>query len=179
MAKAAYEYPPDVSFRDAARIALESSFQKMIDNVGGTRSGVERREPTPEEIEALHDMRVGTRRLRSALAVFAKVFSKSEFREIDKEVGAVTDALGAVRDLDVQLDALRALQAAAPENEAYGISRLVHHQTERREVERKALLVALERMEKDRFERRFQRVLDRALPKEEAKGETEGGAADG
>lgn len=164
MAKATYEFPPDASFKDAARIALEGSFRKMMDNAAGTRSGVERREPSAEEIEALHDMRVGSRRLRAALSLFAKVFPKDDFRELDKQAAAITDALGAVRDLDVQLDGLRALQASLPENEAYGVSRLIAHQTEKREIERKALLVALDRLEKERFERRFLRALDRSLP---------------
>ncbi|MBC8101258.1 MAG: CHAD domain-containing protein [Cytophagales bacterium] len=164
MAKATYEYPADIAFRDAARAAMDSGFRKMMKNASGTRSGAERREATAEEVEALHDMRVGSRRLRAALAVFANVFPKADFQEMDKEVGAITDALGAVRDLDVQLDALRALQSAAPPNEAYGISRLVERQTEQREIERKALLVALERLDKSRFERRFQKALDRALP---------------
>ena len=166
MAKTEDQYTDDISFPDAARISLESGFRKMMKNVSGTRSGVERREPTPEEVEALHDMRVGSRRLRAALALFAGVFPKAEFRDWDKQVGAITDALGAVRDLDVQLDTLRALSASAPENEAYGISRLIEHQTEQREIERKALQVALDRLDKAGFERRFRKALDRALPAE-------------
>jgi CHAD domain-containing protein len=164
MAKATYDYPADIPFRDAARIALEGGFQKMMKNASGTRSGVERREPTADEVEALHDMRVGSRRLRAALALFAGVFPKTEFRDLDKQVGSITDALGAVRDLDVQLDALRSLQASVPPNEAYGISRLIERQTEQRDIERKALQVALDRLEKSRFERQFQKALDRALP---------------
>jgi CHAD domain-containing protein len=170
MAKATYEYPADITFRRAARIALEGGFQKMLKNASATRSGVGRREPNPDEVEALHDMRVGSRRLRAALTLFAGVFPKSEFRALDKQVGAITDALGAVRDLDVQLDALRAIQAGVPPNEAYGISRLIKHQMEQRDIERKALQVALDRLKKSRFERQFQKALDRALPL--VKGET-------
>lgn len=173
MAKATYEYPADATFRDAARITLEGGFRKMMKNVSGTRSGVERRDPHPDEVEALHDMRVGSRRLRAALALFAGVFPKSEFRDLDKAAGAITDALGAVRDLDVQLDSLRALQASVPPNEAYGISRLIERQTEQRDIERKALQVALDRLEKSRFERRFQKALDSALPVEKRKGKEE------
>ena len=166
MAKPDYEYTDDISFTNAARISLESGFRRMIKNVSGTRSGVERREPTPDEVEALHDMRVGSRRLRASLALFAGVFPKAEFLDWDKQVGVITDALGAVRDLDVQLDALRTLSASVPENEAYGISRLIERQTEQREIERKALQVALDRLEKARFERRFQKAMDRVLPAE-------------
>jgi CHAD domain-containing protein len=164
MAKATYDYPADISFRNAARLALESGFQKMMKNASGTRSGVARREPNADEVEALHDMRVGSRRLRAALALFAGVFPKAEFRELDKQVGSITDALGAVRDLDVQLDALRTLQSSVPPNEAYGISRLIERQAEQRDIERKALQVALDRLEKSRFERQFQKALDRAVP---------------
>jgi CHAD domain-containing protein len=177
MAKATYEYPADISFRDAARIALEGGFRKMMKNASGTRSGVERRDPHPDEVEALHDMRVGSRRLRAALALFAGVFPREDFRALDKEAGAITDALGAVRDLDVQLDSLRALQATVPPNEAYGVSRLIERQTEQRDIERKALQVALDRLEKSRFERRFQKALDSALPAAKSKktetGDTE------
>jgi CHAD domain-containing protein len=174
MAKAAYEYPADTSFRDAARSALEDSFRKMMKNASGTRSGIERREPNADEVEALHDMRVGSRRLRAALSLFAGVFPKSEFRDLDKQVGNITDALGAVRDLDVQLDSLRALQTSVPTNEAYGISRLIERQADLREIERKALLIALERLDKSRFEKRFQKALDRALPKNEGKKKGDG-----
>ncbi|MES2459542.1 MAG: CHAD domain-containing protein [Armatimonadota bacterium] len=169
MAKASYDYPADVPFRDAARSALESGFRKMLKNVSGTRSGVRRREPNADEVEALHDMRVGSRRLRAALALFAGVFPRAEFRDLDRQVGAITDALGAVRDLDVQLDALRALESSVPSNEAYGISRLIARQREQRDIERRALQVALDRMKKSGFERKFQKALDRALPAEKNK----------
>jgi CHAD domain-containing protein len=171
MAKTVYEFPRDIAFTDAARQALLAGYKKMMDNAPGTREGLKSKVPTPDAIEALHDMRVGSRRLRAALSVFAKVFSREDFRTLDKEIGMITDALGAVRDLDVQLDALRALQSSLPENEAYGIGRLVEQQTARRNTERKALIAALERLKEDNFERKFLKVLNRALPeKKEEKG---------
>jgi CHAD domain-containing protein len=163
MARATYDYPTDISFCEAGRIALDSSFRKMMKNAGATRTGVERSEPLPDEVEALHDMRVGSRRIRAALAVFGRAFSKADFQELDRQVAAITDALGAVRDLDVQLDALRSIHASVPEHEAHGIGRLISRQADQRDVERHALLVALDRLEKERFERRFLKALDRAL----------------
>ena len=156
MAKATYDFPPDIAFKDAARRVLLLQFQKMMENAPGTRAG--------EDIEALHDMRVGSRRLRSALQVFAKVFPKDEFRALDKQIGDITDALGAVRDLDVQLDYLRNLRNSLPENEAYGVGRLITRQEAKRDPERKALRKALDKLEKNRFERRFRKALDRAVP---------------
>jgi len=48
---------------------------------------------------AVHDTRVSTRRLRAAL----KVFGNQELRRYDREVKQFQDALGAVRDLQLQL----------------------------------------------------------------------------
>jgi CHAD domain-containing protein len=163
MAKATYELPPDIAFRDAARAVMMAGYRKMMDNAAGTRAGLEQRDPTPEGIEALHDMRVGSRRLRAALSVFGKVFPKDEFRALDRQIGRITDALGMVRDLDVQLDYLRTLQATLPPNEAYGIGQLIKQQTKRRDTERKALIAALDRLEKDRFEQKFLKVVGKAL----------------
>jgi triphosphatase len=163
MAKATYELPSDISFREAAYRVMMAGYRKMMDNAPATHAGLEEREPTDEGIEALHDMRVGSRRLRAALAVFGKAFGKEEFRQWDKQIGRITDALGMVRDLDVQLDYLRQLKTDLPPNEAYGIERLIERQTERRNVERKALLIALTRLEKDRFEQRFLKSIEKAL----------------
>jgi triphosphatase len=63
----------------------------------GTRLG--------EDPEELHDMRVATRRLRAAFSLFAGVLPvrAKAFRE---ELGWMGRLLGAVRDLDVQLQSL-------------------------------------------------------------------------
>jgi CHAD domain-containing protein len=167
MAKAD-DLPADIRFEDAARRVLSSALRKMRDNAPATRAGLSRRTPTPQEIEALHDMRVGSRRLRAALAVFGSVFPKSEFRGFDEEIGRITDALGAVRDLDVQLDTLRQLQSTLPANEAYGIGRLIERQTRLRDKERKALILALDSLKDHGFARRFRTALDRATPEQGA-----------
>lgn len=162
MAKATYEIPEDATLREAANIVLQGALTKMMDNTEGTRAGLEKSDPTEEDIEYLHDMRVGSRRLRASLAVFGKVFSKDEFRTLDKEAGRITDALGVVRDLDVQLDALRKLQASLPENEAYGIGRLLQRQTKLRNKERKKLLKELALLKKEKFGEHFQAALKRS-----------------
>jgi triphosphatase len=66
----------------------------------GTRLG--------EDPEELHDMRVATRRLRAALSLFEGVLPvrAQMFRE---ELGWLARLLGAVRDLDVQLENLAAM----------------------------------------------------------------------
>ncbi len=59
---------------------------------------------TDTDTEPLHQMRIGTRRLRSALALFADVVEIADPAKVDqpaKAVGKLTKALGKVRDLDV------------------------------------------------------------------------------
>ena len=169
MAKAVYQFSSDASFNEAARTVLLSAFSKMMDNAKGTQAGLKKKKPSPRAIEALHDMRVGSRRLRAALSVFAKAFAKTEYRHWDKQIGGITDALGAVRDLDVQIDYLHTVVKTLPPNEAYGINRLIIRQTKKRDKERKHLLDALALLKKSGFKRKFRRALDAALPEEKAK----------
>ncbi|HNY83753.1 MAG TPA: CHAD domain-containing protein [Anaerolineaceae bacterium] len=56
-----------------------------------------------EDIEAIHQMRVASRRMRSALAIFRSCFRSPLYKSILKDVRAVTGSLGTARDLDVQL----------------------------------------------------------------------------
>lgn len=160
--------PPEAArnilFEDAARKRLLSALSKIEDNLSGTRAGAARREATPEQVEALHDLRVGTRRLRAALAVFGPILPPKRLAQIDKEVGDLTDSLGAVRDLDVQLESLRSLASSLPSDEAFGIDRLIARQTRLRDRERRRLRETLDRFEKDNFTKRLREALDKALP---------------
>lgn len=65
-----------------------------------------------EQIENVHDMRVATRRLRSALEVFEPCFPRKRFRRALREVKDLADALGERRDRDVQIEQLARLSGA-------------------------------------------------------------------
>jgi CHAD domain-containing protein len=73
-----------------------------------------------EQIENVHDMRVATRRLRSALEVFEPCFPRKRFRRALREVKDLADALGERRDRDVQIEQLTRLSAVVvgPDREA-------------------------------------------------------------
>lgn len=66
-----------------------------------------------DDIEVVHDMRVATRRLRSALRDFAPIFRKRPLRKVTKELKKLADSLGSGRDEDVAIAALEKLQAKA------------------------------------------------------------------
>lgn len=69
------------------------------------------------EVEAIHDMRVATRRLRVMLINFAACWTKTERQQLKFWLQSLADALGEVRDLDVLMDALKPTltQFTAPE----------------------------------------------------------------
>ena len=58
-----------------------------------------------DDVEELHDMRVATRRLRAAIALFGDVLP-AEAERLRPDLAWVGQTIGAVRDLDVQLQQL-------------------------------------------------------------------------
>ena len=77
---------------DAFRAIVRNCLRQIIANEPGVRAG---------DAEALHQMRIGLRRLRTAIAGFAAVSAGSEQDRIKAELKWATKALGPARDLDV------------------------------------------------------------------------------
>ena len=151
MAKSAYDIAPDATFLEAAHSSLRQQLDEMLSNLDGTRAG--------DDIEALHDMRVASRRLRAALSVFAAAFPPKPFGVTEKEVARVTDALGAVRDADVQIEFMQVVEASAPESEKVGLRAFAEHLQKGRDKERVLLIKELNRLEKSAFRKDFAKLL--------------------
>ena len=151
MAKSAYDIAPDATFVEAAHTSLRQQLDEMLSNLDGTRAG--------NDIEALHDMRVASRRLRAALSVFAAAFPPKPFRAIEKEVARVTDALGAVRDADVQIEFMQGVADQSPESERVGLRAFLDHLNKGRDRDRVLLVKELNRLEKSDFRKAFDRLL--------------------
>ena len=73
----------------------------------------------------VHDMRVASRRLRSVLADFSPYLRKRRISAAVKEIKAIAEALGKVRDQDVAIKALESLAAIAPAEVSPGIQSLI------------------------------------------------------
>ena len=82
----------------AVRAAIAAGVRRMILNDPRTRLG---------EVEPLHQMRVGTRRLRSDLRTFRPLLDRDWAESLRAELKWLGGSLGAVRDLDVLLERLR------------------------------------------------------------------------
>ena len=94
---------------DWAKIALEKHFQKTIQYEEDVLSD---RDP-----EALHQMRVGMRRLRSAAKGFAPALDLPKAAR-QSQIGKISRSLGSLRDLDVLLETLETdYQDALPDAE--------------------------------------------------------------
>jgi inorganic triphosphatase YgiF len=88
---------PTMTIRAVALAVLRRHFSTMLAKEPGTRLG--------DDIEDLHDMRVASRRLRAALALFEDVLPET-IVGLKDELAWIGGQLGAVRDLDVQLEQL-------------------------------------------------------------------------
>lgn len=113
----------------------------MVDEIEGVKKA--------EDIEAVHRMRVATRRLRSALPIFGPFLAPRRHENWRKRIRAVTRALGAARDADVQIEHLSELVSRLSPPERAGVRRLLLRLRQRRREMQKDVLKALRRLEKD------------------------------
>ncbi|HEX6240560.1 MAG TPA: CHAD domain-containing protein, partial [Polyangiales bacterium] len=90
----------------AFHTAVEASLDRIEANLRGARAG---RDP-----EFLHQLRVGLRRLRSALQAYRGLPGRASRKPLERSARALARSLGAVRDWDVLLIRLGAMPGAAP-----------------------------------------------------------------
>jgi CHAD domain-containing protein len=115
--------------------------------------------------ECVHDMRVATRRLRSALRDFKPYLeynaTKRELKTFGAEIKRLADALGAVRDLDVQLALLEKLKAQESEASA-AIEFFQALRRDEGKTRRDELKNELERIARDDFFQMLNLIFDAA-----------------
>ena len=121
---------------EAGRKVLRFHFARMLAKEAGTRSGA--------DIEDLHGMRVATRRMRAAWRVFGDGFRPNRTRRLRGRLRIVAGRLGAVRDLDVLLEAAVTHQAALGTREAAAFEPLLAAWRDEREAARIVLLRELD-----------------------------------
>ncbi len=141
---------PEAPIGAVARAVLRGHFAAMLAREPGTRLG--------DDIEELHDMRVATRRLRAALSLFSDALPASAAKTRE-ELGWVGGALGAVRDLDVQLEQLDQWLAALPEADRQPLDALRTLLDEQRAAARTEMLAVLDSRRYQGFVERFGRTL--------------------
>ena len=142
---------PVDSLAEAGRKTWLFQFAEMIRKEEPTRLGV--------NIEGLHDMRVATRRMRTAFDVFGGSFKPKIIRRHLKGLRAIGRALGKVRDLDVLIEKLTNYMNALEEIQREGIEPLMSAWIRERENGRQALIAYLDSQEYDLFKQEFNRFV--------------------
>lgn len=131
---------PAEPFGPAVYRLIEERFEVLRVEAKGVRAG---------NVEAVHAMRVATRRLRAALDAAAQARTSKQLERVRREVKGLARALGQVRDRDVQLEQLRAWREAAPAEEAPGFNALAARLETEREAHRAVLLAYLDRWQEE------------------------------
>jgi CHAD domain-containing protein len=136
--------PPDVevaeldehaTVADVVRRELATSVVRLLRHDAGVRLG--------EDPEAVHQARVATRRVRSALRTFSDVIEPDWGRSLRDRLKGVADTLGAVRDSEVLRDRLRSREPSLPEGDHKRLDELVTMLESTREEARERLLAAI------------------------------------
>ena len=120
------EHEPDASYALFGAEALLKRLQALTQEMDGVRLA--------QDIECVHRMRVASRRLRNALALFEECMPRKKLPDWQKQIRRITRALGTVRDTDVQIDWLdEILRDLADARHKAGIERLRLRLRQRRE----------------------------------------------
>jgi CHAD domain-containing protein len=138
---------PDDPMSEAGRKIFRFHYRRMLYNEPGTRLG--------EDIEALHDMRVATRRMRSAFRVFGNYYQPKAVAPYVKGLKRTGRALGPVRDLDVFRAKIQAYVSTLPELEQGSMDGFLALLGRRHEVARERMLTYLDDIKYHRFVERF------------------------
>jgi CHAD domain-containing protein len=121
--------------------------QSIIQHESGAMAG---------KVEAIHDMRVGIRRLRGALNNFADCLPKEDRRRLRATLERLAQSLGSARDLDVMIHALRSKQADNSEEDRAHIIAFIRRLRARRRRRHQQLIGYLQSEEFISFKGEFQ-----------------------
>lgn len=154
------------SLHALAADALAKRLKAIKKEMGGVRDAL--------DIEYIHRMRVASRRFRAAFALFEPYLPPERIKAWRRNIRRITRALGAARDLDVQIDFVsRFLQQpefSEPPSpyKLYkaGIERLLLRLRQQREEQQRRVIRAMDRLEESsvisEMEHCFQGVLAEA-----------------
>jgi CHAD domain-containing protein len=135
--------PPDATIGEAFQSAGLAALRHFSQNGAGVAAHLG---------EAIHQMRVGLRRLRAAIAVFKPLLGDAETRALRSELKWLTEELGPARDFDVFLrdSTTLALEQHARKEELAALCAVL----EQRRIE------GLEKAARAVASERYQRLLD-------------------
>jgi CHAD domain-containing protein len=130
----------------AAKV-LAQRLDRLFAHAEGARQG--------ENPRHIHQMRVWSRRVRAAHDLFGLCFPGKEYQMLGREIKAVTDALGAARDLDVMIETLQQRGETLLPAERAGVTAFVEHLKAQRNSRQHDVERAVRRLERRHVQQRF------------------------
>jgi len=141
----------DEPMAEAGRKILRFHFKRMLANEAGTRKG--------DDIEALHHMRVATRRQRGAFRIVRPYFKRKAVQAFRDELRTLAELLGGVRDLDVLIEAAVGYQASLKHDAGAALDPLLDEWRAQRDGARAKLLGHLDGEDYREFTTRYDEFL--------------------
>lgn len=121
---------------EAGRKVMRFHLARMLEREPGVRTG--------DDLADVHKMRVATRRQRAAWRVFGAAYRQGRTKAHRRGLRDIARRLGAVRDLDVQLEVADAYRADQPANEQRALEPLLASWRQHRDDARSLLIRELD-----------------------------------
>ena len=118
-----------------------------------------------EDIEAVHKMRVATRRLRAALDAYQSCCDPKRFARVYRRIKRIADLLGEARDTDVMLQYLCEQMETLNENEQERVRWLMTNLREYRQQKQQKLDAFLRKLDAEKLERQLKNCVRERMDK--------------
>ncbi|MFW5709058.1 MAG: CHAD domain-containing protein [Chloroflexota bacterium] len=138
---------PEDNMAEAGRKILLKEFIRMLKHESGSRTGT--------DIEDVHQMRVATRRMRSAFRLLDAYYRDKPTRPFARELKRIARRLGSVRDLDVMIEDLSTYNQSLAADTQPHLQPLFNKLEKRRQKARKKLVKYLDSKDYQSFIRNF------------------------
>jgi CHAD domain-containing protein len=144
----------------AAAALLRAKAEPLFELEADARSGA--------DVDAVHDMRVASRRLREAMRLLAPLYPQAEFGTWYRRVRRVTRMLGPVRDSDVFIEDFSRLGRDLGEGGKQCVAFMAGYRSGQRERELEVLDRQMHKLDLSRSRREFERLTQFVADTEDA-----------
>lgn len=146
------------SYRTFGRRTLAKRFSALLSQIHNAR--------TSNNVDAIHDMRVASRRFHAAAQIFSDCLPAASLRKCERHVRKLRKSAGAVRDCDVQrMFVDRLLSRSLPRRYRSGLERLALRLKQKRERQTAEIETSIKNFEQHGIVGVMQRALSAHLPR--------------
>jgi CHAD domain-containing protein len=158
-AREIYGLSCDETFPSAAGKILWTRFEELM----SFRDQIMEPASSIEAVDAVHDMRVASRRLRASLEAFVDIFPNGQYKRMLGAIKRLADSLGGIRDIDVLSQRLRDSRTGKTQAQRLALNVMIARIEEGRPAARARLESTILALERSDFRRRFALFVDRAV----------------